>query len=181
MLPRLWRWENDRDRGPGVPGSGSLGPASPTFEPCHRMSQPQPVPSGIEPAVGTKIGNRGRVDDPRVYLAAERTFLAWVRTSLALMGFGFLIARFTLLFRLPEGQLTPHVQAEPPAVFPWLGFGMVCFGVAVCVVSLVRHRAYIQALESGVPNPPSDARAPLIVAAVLALVGLAMAVHILTF
>ena len=36
------------------------------------------------------------VDDPRVYLAAERTFLAWVRTAVALMGFGFLIARFAL-------------------------------------------------------------------------------------
>ena len=40
-----------------------------------------------------------RVDDPRVYLAAERTFLAWIRTSVSLMGFGFLIARFALFLR----------------------------------------------------------------------------------
>ena len=35
--------------------------------------------------------------DPRIPLAAERTFLAWVRTGLALMGFGFAVARFRLL------------------------------------------------------------------------------------
>jgi uncharacterized membrane protein YidH (DUF202 family) len=34
--------------------------------------------------------------DPRVYFAAERTLLAWVRTGLALMGFGFVVARFPL-------------------------------------------------------------------------------------
>ncbi len=38
-------------------------------------------------------------DDPRVSLAAERTFLAWIRTGLALMGFGFVVARFGLFLR----------------------------------------------------------------------------------
>jgi len=32
--------------------------------------------------------------DLRDYLAAERTFLAWIRTGLALMGFGFVVAAF---------------------------------------------------------------------------------------
>ena len=57
---------------------------------------------------------------------------------------------------------------------------MVCFGVAVCLVSLWRHRTYIQALEAGVANPRLKARTPLVLAAILALVGLAMAVHLLT-
>ena len=39
------------------------------------------------------------IDDPRVYLASERTFLAWIRTSISLMGFGFVIARFALWTR----------------------------------------------------------------------------------
>ena len=46
-------------------------------------------------------------------------------------------------------------------------------------LSKVVH-AYVQALEAGVPNPPLGSRAPAILAAILALVGLAMAVHILT-
>ena len=35
-------------------------------------------------------------NDPRVRYAIERTLLAWVRTGLALMGFGFVVARFGL-------------------------------------------------------------------------------------
>jgi len=42
--------------------------------------------------------------DPRVYLAAERTFLAWIRTSLALMAFGFVVSRFGLFLRVLESS-----------------------------------------------------------------------------
>ena len=37
--------------------------------------------------------------DPRVYMAAEHTFLAWIRTGLALTGFGFVVARYGLFLR----------------------------------------------------------------------------------
>jgi putative membrane protein len=120
-----------------------------------------------------------RVDDPRVYLAAERTFLAWIRTSLALMGFGFLIARFALLVRETEG-LEVGTRPRQPAISPWLGFAMVCFGVTVCLMALLRHRAYVRALEAGVANPPLSTRTTLVIAGILALVGVAMAAHIFT-
>lgn len=120
-----------------------------------------------------------RVEDPRVYLAAERTFLAWVRTSLALMGFGFLIARFGLLIRETEVMVQMPEHSHRPTISPWLGFTMICFGVIVCLVSALRYRAYIQALQAGVANPSVSSRAPLIMAAILALVGLVMAAHIL--
>jgi putative membrane protein len=50
----------------------------------------------------------GRSADVPDYLAAERTLSAWIRTSLSLMGFGFLVARFGLfLEELPAAHHTP--------------------------------------------------------------------------
>jgi putative membrane protein len=122
------------------------------------------------------------IDDPRVYLAAERTFLAWVRTSVALMGFGFLIARFAFWIReYAAVESGAAVVPSRSAVSPSLGFGMVVVGVFVSVTAAFRHRDYINDLRKGVANPPLKLGTSLTVAAILALVGLAMALQILLF
>jgi putative membrane protein len=131
----------------------------------ERTGRISPAPSSAAP-----------VDDPRVYLAAERTFLAWIRTSVSLMGFGFLIARFALWLREYSAV---NSEQNQPWLANWLGLVMVCVGVAVCVLAGARYRGYVQALELGVRNPRIHTGPSLLMAGAIALVGLAIALHII--
>jgi len=90
------------------------------------------------------------LDDPRVFLAAERTLLAWQRTALALMGFGFVVERFGLFLHMVVGQaLTPAQRGFSL----WLGVGMTLGGGALCIVSSVQFRTVILALgEQEIPR-----------------------------
>jgi putative membrane protein len=93
------------------------------------------------------------------------------------MGFGFLIARLALFLR-EQGVASGVSSSTKPIVSGAVGFGMVCVGVAVCLLAAARHRAYILALQRGVGNPPRDIGTSLAVAGVVALVGFAIAMHI---
>lgn len=130
----------------------------------------------------TETNGPAPIDDPRIYLAAERTYLAWVRTSVALMGFGFLIARFAFWLR-EYTSLQTGTAALPNhhRISPWMGFGMVVVGVFISVTAALRHYQYIGALRRGIKNPALSLGGALSIAVILALVGLAMAVQILLF
>jgi putative membrane protein len=95
------------------------------------------------------------------------------------MGFGFVIARFALWTR--EFSVSGKVRSSSisPGISTWLGVGMVCVGVAVAAIAAHRHHAYIGELERGVPNPPLHVKTSMILAGVLAVVGLMLAIHIL--
>ena len=66
----------------------------------------------------------GIQSDPRVQFAAERTFLAWIRTGLSFMGFGFVVARFGLFLQaLRVGQ--PDLLPRTLSLSPWFGMALV--------------------------------------------------------
>jgi putative membrane protein len=148
--------------------------ASDLVVPATPAKPPEPGHSQA-PLAATKSPE---VADPRVYLAAERTFLAWVRTVLALIGFGFLIVRFELFSR-EAAFAGGHSASNRWSIASWLGFSMVCFGVMLCLVSALRYRAYVRELESGIANPPVRHGIMLILAVAIVLAGLAMAFHLL--
>src|SRR5947209_16486374 len=86
--------------------------------------------------------------DARDYLAEERTFLAWIRTGLSLMGFGFVVARFSLF--LEEIRISRGGSAEQPhGLSVWFGTTFIAVGVAVNLLSIRRHLRVVRDLNDG--------------------------------
>jgi putative membrane protein len=133
----------------------------------------------VTPAVESQARARdGPVTDPRIYFAAERTLLAWIRTGLAMMGFGFVVARFALYLR----ELTMSAGRSParsPEASLWFGTALVVMGVLVNLSAAVQHVRLVQQLGDGTWTPDRVSRAGTVVAIALALVGLVVAAHLL--
>lgn len=83
------------------------------------------------------------------YLANERTFLAWIRTSIAVMGLGFVVAKFSVWLRELAAQLNPQVPIRPTGASLPLGVGMMAFGSVLAVVALMHYRAVNRAIARG--------------------------------
>jgi putative membrane protein len=112
------------------------------------------------------------------YLAAERTFLAWIRTGLALMGFGFVVARFGIFLQALRAGKT-DLEARSYGLSFWFGTALVILGVAVNAASAYNHIRLVQQLNRGELPFTRPSWLAVAVAVLLALVGMAMAVYLI--
>src|SRR5215468_471219 len=104
------------------------------------------------------------------YLAVERTVLAWIRTALSLMGFGFVVARFGLFLQeLQVSQRVPAVQHYGMSL--WFGTALIAAGVVVNLLSGLHHARLIRSLNQDRNMRPHSATLPLATSWFLALVG----------
>ncbi len=86
-------------------------------------------------------------EDPRVYFAAERTMLAWVRTGLSAMGLGVVVAKFALfLSYISTAHEKDPVMAERVARSELVGLVLVALGTATCIAAVVQFRRFARTL-----------------------------------
>lgn len=116
--------------------------------------------------------------DPRVYMAAERTFLAWIRTGLALMGFGFVLARFGIFLRsLAATHAIPDVKSPHFSISA--GVGLIVIGVLVQILSVIHYRHLIHDLNAGSADFDRPSSLATGISIVMAFIGAAMAVYLI--
>jgi putative membrane protein len=113
------------------------------------------------------------------HAANERTFLAWVRTAIAVMAFGFVIERFDLFLQATAPQLAlqklaPHGQAFANVA----GLAFIAIGVVMIVLSGVRFVRTAKAIERDDVAPSPGERFDLALVVLIGLLGVALFLYL---
>lgn len=109
------------------------------------------------------------------HAANERTFLAWVRTSIAVTAFGFLVERFDLFLTLAaSAALDRHITVNRSDFGRIAGLVLIIAGVAMVVLASVRFVKTAKEIDDASVMPGTGSRLDIALTALLAVLGLAL-------
>jgi putative membrane protein len=114
------------------------------------------------------------------HAANERTFLAWVRTAIAVMAFGFLVAKFNLFLKIAAQSLAGggHVPAVPGGGFGDVaGIALILAGTVMVAVAAVRFVRTGRAIDSQ-EQRANGARVDLALAGLMVVLGIALVLYL---
>ena len=109
-------------------------------------------------------------------LANERTFLAWIRTSIAVISLGFVVAKFGLWVRELSMHLGSHAQTSGSASSWYFGVAMMVFGGLLAILAARRYHVVNRAIESG--RVSADRDLVYLVTAMVTLLSLGMTLYL---
>ena len=113
------------------------------------------------------------------HAANERTFLAWIRTAIAVMAFGFLVERFDLFLQI-AGQTLAHKALSPTGqlVGNAAGLILIALGAATIVLATWRFRRTAVAIDNANTLPGPGQRIDFLLAGLLTVLGSALFVYL---
>lgn len=115
--------------------------------------------------------------DPRVYFAAERTLLAWVRTGVTVIGLGFVVARFGLFLTLVNPT---HPEVDRMGLSVAIGVSLAIGGGALAALAALQFRAFLRELKPEErPRSRLTQTLALLLAFAVSAVGLVLGIYLL--
>jgi len=114
--------------------------------------------------------------DPRVLFAAERTLLAWQRSAIALMGFGFVVERFGLFLQMVAHQ---PLAGSQRGFSLGLGVLLLLLGAAVALISARQFRQVARDLDPAVVPPGYWTQVGVALNVIIAVIAVVFALHFL--
>ena len=113
------------------------------------------------------------------HAANERTFLAWVRTSIAIMAFGFLVEKFDLFLEFASKSLAARMPSVGGQVVGNIaGLLLIVLGGATMILAIIRFRQTALDIDSEDTRPGTGDRMDVILAALLVILGAALFVYL---
>lgn len=88
-------------------------------------------------------------NNPRDHLANERTFLAWIRTSVGVMAFGFVVVKFSLFIKQISLMLGKENIIPSKGYSGIVGIALVAAGTFTAVLSYIRYKQTEKQLNRG--------------------------------